>query len=47
MEKEKSEAVLMLLSPQIIHMIAEDYQLDEVTAYNLTTESHFMIASII
>ncbi len=34
MEKGKFEAVLMLLVPQIVHMIAENYQLDEVAASN-------------
>lgn len=32
MEKQKFEAVLMLLVPQIIHLITENYPHDEVTA---------------
>lgn len=32
MEKEKFEAVLMLLVPQVIHLIVENYPYDEVTA---------------
>lgn len=32
MEKKKFEAMLILLVPQIIHLIAENYSYDEVTA---------------
>lgn len=32
MEKKKFEAVLMLLVPQVIHLIVENYPYDEVTA---------------
>lgn len=32
MEKEKFEAMLVLLVPQIIHLIIENYAYDEVTA---------------
>lgn len=32
MEKEKFAAVLMLLVPQIVHLITENYQYDELTA---------------
>lgn len=32
MEKQKFEAVLMLLVPQIIHLITENYPYDEITA---------------
>ena len=31
MEKQKFEAMLMLLVPQIIHLITENYSWDEVT----------------
>lgn len=33
MEKEKFEAMLVLLVPQIINLIAQNYSLDEVTAH--------------
>lgn len=32
MEKKKFEAVLMLLVPQVIHLIVENYPYDEITA---------------
>lgn len=32
MDKKKFETVLILLVPQIIHLIAENYAYDEVTA---------------
>lgn len=32
MEKKKFEAMLMLLVPQVIHLITENYPYDEVTA---------------
>ena len=32
MEKKKFEAVLILLVPQVIHLIVENYPYDEVTA---------------
>lgn len=32
MEKKKFEAMLMLLVPQIIHLITENYSYNEVTA---------------
>lgn len=32
MEKQKFEAVLMLLVPQVIHLITVNYPYDEVTA---------------
>lgn len=32
MEKKKFEAILVLLVPQIIHIIAEKYFYDEITA---------------
>ena len=32
MEKQKFEAMLMLLVPQVIHLIIENYQYDEVSA---------------
>lgn len=32
MEKQKFEAMLMLLVPQVIHLITENYPYDEVTA---------------
>ena len=32
MEKQKFEAVLMLLVPQVIHLIIENYPYDEVSA---------------
>ena len=32
MEKKKFEAVLMLLVPQVIYLIVENYPYDEVTA---------------
>lgn len=32
MEKKKFEAMLMLLVPQVIHLIVENYHCDEVTA---------------
>ncbi len=32
MEKKKFEAMLMLLVPQVIHLIAENYSYDEVAA---------------
>lgn len=32
MDKKKFEAVLMLLVPQVIHLIAEHYPYDEITA---------------
>ena len=32
MEKKKFEAVLKLLVPQIIHLITENYDLDEISA---------------
>ena len=33
MEKNKFEAMLVLLVPQIVNLIAENYSLDEVTAH--------------
>ncbi len=32
MEKQKFEAMLMLLVPQVIHLITENYSYDEVSA---------------
>ena len=32
MEKQKFEAMLMLLVPQVVHLITENYPYDEVTA---------------
>ena len=32
MEKKKFEAMLVLLVPQVIHLITENYSYDEVTA---------------
>lgn len=32
MEKQKFEAMLILLVPQVIHLIAENYPYDEVSA---------------
>ena len=32
MEKQKFEAMLMLLVPQVIHLITENYPYDEVSA---------------
>ncbi len=32
MEKKKFEAMLMLLVPQVIHLIVENYSYDEVSA---------------
>lgn len=32
MEKQKFEAMLILLIPQIVHLITENYPCDEVTA---------------
>lgn len=32
MEKKKFEAMLILIVPQVIHLIAENYHCDEVTA---------------
>ena len=32
MEKQKFEAILMLLVPQVVHLITENYPSDEVTA---------------
>lgn len=32
MEKQKFEAMLMLLVPQVVHLITENYLYDEVTA---------------
>lgn len=32
MEKQKFEAMLMLLVPQVVHLITENYTYDEVTA---------------
>lgn len=32
MEKQKFEAVLVLLVPQIVNLIAENYSLDEIAA---------------
>ncbi len=32
MEKKKFEAMLMLLVPQVLHLIAANYSYDEVTA---------------
>ena len=32
MEKKKFEAMLVLLVPQVIHLITENYPYDEVTA---------------
>lgn len=32
MEKRKFEAILILLVPQVIHLITENYSFDEVTA---------------
>ena len=32
MEKKKFEAMLILLVPQVIHLITENYSYDEVTA---------------
>ena len=32
MEKQKFEAMLILLVPQVIHLITENYPYDEVTA---------------
>lgn len=32
MEKKKFEAMLVLIVPQVVHMIAEEYQYDEITA---------------
>lgn len=32
MEKQKFEAMLMLLIPQVVHLISENYMYDEVTA---------------
>jgi len=33
MEKKKFEAMLVLLVPQVIHLIVENYSYDEVTAF--------------
>lgn len=33
MEKKKFEAMLVLLVPQIVNLITENYHLDEVTAH--------------
>lgn len=33
MEKQKFEAVLVLLVPQIVNLIVENYSLDEIAAY--------------
>lgn len=33
MEKQKFEAMLVLLVPQIVNLITENYSLDEVTAH--------------
>ena len=33
MKKEKFEAILFLLVPQIVNLIVENYSLDEVTAH--------------
>ena len=32
MEKQKFEAMLILLVPQVVHLITENYPFDEVTA---------------
>ena len=32
MEKKKFEAMLVLIVPQVVHMIAEEYKYDEITA---------------
>ena len=32
MEKQKFEAMLILLVPQVVHLITENYPIDEVTA---------------
>lgn len=32
MEKQKYEAMLILLVPQVVHLITENYPFDEVTA---------------
>lgn len=32
MEKKKFEAMLMLIVPQVVHLIVENYSYDEVTA---------------
>ena len=32
MEKQKFEAILILLVPQVVHLITENYPFDEVTA---------------
>ena len=39
MEKKKFEAMLVLLVPQVIHLITENYPYDEVTASKELYES--------
>ena len=39
MEKRKFEALLILIVPQVVHLVAENYQLDEIAAAKLLYES--------
>ena len=39
MEKRKFEAMLILLIPQIVHLITENYPCDEVTATKIFYDS--------
>ena len=39
MEKKKFEAMLVLIVPKVVHMIAEKYQYDEITATRMFYDS--------